>query len=68
MLRSDGTQPSGNEQERLRFAGFGSSDPNKVSGLISGLLTGIGSPFWAVPFAFLGNWIGPDRQYHFVRS
>jgi hypothetical protein len=58
MLQSDGTQPSGNEQERLRFAGFGSSDPNKLSGLISGLLTGIGWRFLSNPLAISVRSIG----------
>ena len=46
-----------------------------IDGLLSGLLFvfifGIGSPFWATSFAFLGKWDCSFRQvgeYHFVRS
>lgn len=50
------------------FRCFGVFSPNKVSGLISGLLTGIGSSFLTNPFAIFDKWICSEGQYHLVLS
>lgn len=52
-------------------SGSGGSIEGLLSGLLFVFISGIGLPFWAASFAFLGKWACSLRQvgeYHFVRS